>query len=92
MSFSLLTRLPEFLICKWLIVSRICWNFCCNFHQSMEMQIIISGTGSAFHRLTKGIAKILTPLLGTISQSHIKNSSNLVDKLKDIWQINSWLV
>ena len=32
----------------------------------------------------KSIAKILTPLLGTISSSHLKSSSNLFKKIQNI--------
>ena len=43
---------------------------------------IISSVGSISYKLSKWLANKLSPLVGTISNSHIKNSSDLVDKLK----------
>ena len=45
---------------------------------------IISGIGSALHNISKLLAKLLYPLLGTISDVHIKNSRSLLNKLTDI--------
>ena len=45
---------------------------------------IISGIGSATHRIARAVAKILTPFLGKINNSHLKNSANLIDRIKNI--------
>ena len=50
----------------------------------IPMRPIISGIGSAPHKIAREIAKILTPLLGTISPTHIKNSGDLLHKLTNI--------
>ena len=51
---------------------------------NIPLRPIISGIGSATHKIARAIAKILTPLLGTISPTHIKNSGDLIQKLQDI--------
>ena len=43
---------------------------------------IISSVGSVTYKLSKWLANKLSPLVGTISPSHIKNSVDLVTKLK----------
>ena len=48
------------------------------------MRPITSGIGSAPHRLAKCLAKPLSAALGTISCSHLKNSADLLDRLKDV--------
>ena len=48
------------------------------------MRPIISTVGSISYKLSKYITKLLSPLLGTISGSHIYNSQDLVDKLNTI--------
>ena len=40
--------------------------------------------GSAPHRLAKCLAKPLTQLLGTVSDSHLKNSGQLLNRLNDV--------
>lgn len=35
-------------------------------------------------QVSKAIANVLTPLLGTISLAHIKNSGDLINKLKSL--------
>ena len=50
----------------------------------IPMRPIISGIGSATHRIARAIANMLTPLMGTISTSHIKNSGDLLNKIKNI--------
>ena len=50
---------------------------------NVPMRPITSGIGSAPHKIAKAVAKILTPLLGTISPSHITNSGDLLKKLKN---------
>jgi len=52
---------------------------------------IISGIGTAPHNIAKSLAKLLTPLLGTISNSHIKNSNDLINKIKNINMQNKLL-
>ncbi len=36
---------------------------------------IISGIGRVPHKIAESLAEIVTPILGTINSSHIKNSS-----------------
>ena len=50
----------------------------------LPMRPIISGIGSAPHKLAKVLAKPLTAALGTISGTHIRNTSEMMDLLKDI--------
>ena len=50
----------------------------------IPMRPITSGVGSAPHRLAKHLAKPLSNLLGTISQAHLRNSSDLINRIKDI--------
>ena len=45
---------------------------------------IISSISSVTHKIAYAIAKILTPLLGIISPSHIINSGDLLNKIKDM--------
>ena len=53
---------------------------------------IISSVGSVHYSLSKYLVKLLSPLLGTISNSHIKNNSDFIDKIKSISTNNSCLV
>ncbi|XP_043227718.1 uncharacterized protein LOC122384400 [Amphibalanus amphitrite] len=48
------------------------------------MRPITSGVGSAPHRLAKILAKPLSSLLGTISSAHLKNSGDLLSRIKDL--------
>ena len=50
----------------------------------MPMRPIISGIGSAPHKLAKVLAKPLTRALGTLSGGHIRNTSDMIDQLKNI--------
>ena len=52
--------------------------------ENNPMRPIISTVGSISYKLSKYITKLLSPLLGTISGSHIYNSQDLVDKLNTI--------
>ena len=52
--------------------------------QGTPMRPITSGIGSAPHRLAKVLAKPLSKMLGTLSQAHLKNSGDLLERLKDI--------
>ena len=45
---------------------------------------IISTTGSVSYKLSKYLVSLLSPILGTISNSHIKNSTDLCDKLQKV--------
>ena len=45
---------------------------------------IISSVGSVTYSLSKWLVELLNPLLGSISESHIKNSTDLIDKLNKI--------
>ncbi|XP_076028554.1 uncharacterized protein LOC143017676 [Oratosquilla oratoria] len=50
----------------------------------LPMRPITSGIGSAPHRLAKRLAKPLSATLGTISDTHLRNSTDLVERLKFI--------
>ena len=50
----------------------------------IPMRPITSGVGSVSHRLAKCLAKPLSGKLGTVSDAHLKNSSDLIMKLKKI--------
>ena len=45
---------------------------------------IISAVGSASYNLSKYLVSLLNPLIGTISNSHIKNNTDLLDKLNNV--------
>ena len=45
---------------------------------------LISTVGSACYSLSKWLVSLLSPLFGTISNSNIKNNTNLVHKLNSI--------
>ncbi|XP_076039025.1 uncharacterized protein LOC143024129 [Oratosquilla oratoria] len=47
----------------------------------IPMRPITNGIGSAPHKLAKILAKPLTSALGTISDTHIRNSTDLIHKL-----------
>lgn len=50
----------------------------------IQMYLIISGIGSASHKLAKAMRKNLTLLLSTIvNPLHIKNSGNLTEKQRE---------
>ena len=53
---------------------------------------IISSVTSMTYKLSKWLAKLLSPLVGTISTSHIRNSCDLVEKLKSVRQSNFQLI
>ena len=50
----------------------------------IPMRPITSGIGSAPHRLSKLLAKPLSNNLGAISDAHLRNSGDLIDRLRDI--------
>ena len=50
----------------------------------VPMRPITSGIGSAPHRLAKILAKPLSKLLGSISESHLKNSGDLLNRLNQL--------
>ena len=52
--------------------------------KDIPMRPIVSSVDSAPHRIAKAIAKILTPFLGTISPSHLRNSGDLLNKIKHL--------
>ena len=52
--------------------------------EGVPLRPIISGINSAPHRIARKIAETLTPLLGTISDAHLKHSGHLLSKLRDI--------
>ena len=45
---------------------------------------IISSVGSCSYFLSKWLVGKLNPLIRTISNSHIKNSTDLIDRLNDV--------
>ena len=51
--------------------------------QGFPIRPIISTVGSASYKLSKYLVSILTPLVGTISNSNIKNNSDLIMKLNN---------
>lgn len=52
--------------------------------EGIPMRPITSGIGSAPHRLAKMLARPLTKYLGSISESHLKNSGDLLERLKEL--------
>ena len=52
--------------------------------QGTPMRPIISGIGSAPHRLAKLLAKPLSKMLGSLSDTHLKNSGDLLERLTEI--------
>ena len=50
----------------------------------IPMRPITSGIGSAPHRLAKILAKPLTTTLGSISEAHLQNSGDLLERLKTL--------
>ena len=52
--------------------------------EGTPMRPIISGVGSAPHKLAKVLAKPLTRALGSISGAHVKNTYEMMQHLKDI--------
>ena len=52
--------------------------------ENIPLRPIVSGIGSALHKIARNLAKSLTPLLGTISNSHLKHSGDLLNRLKDV--------
>ena len=51
---------------------------------NIPMRPITSGIGSAPHRLARQLAKPLSQTLGSISTAHLKNSTDLIERLKSI--------
>ena len=56
------------------------------------MRPITSGIGSAPHRLAKVLAKPLSRMLGSLNPSHLRNSGELLERLKEIEADNMKLV
>ena len=52
--------------------------------EGVPMRPITSGIGSAPHRLAKHLARPLTQCLGIMSPMHLKNSTDLLAKLKNV--------
>ncbi|XP_076030462.1 uncharacterized protein LOC143018766 [Oratosquilla oratoria] len=50
----------------------------------IPLRPITSGIGSASHKLAKVLAKPLSSALGNISNSHLQNSTDLIQRLNDI--------
>ena len=51
--------------------------------QGIPCRPITNGTGSAPHDLARELAKPLTKILGSISGCHLKNSTDLINRLKE---------
>ncbi|XP_076057235.1 uncharacterized protein LOC143034772 [Oratosquilla oratoria] len=51
----------------------------------IPMRPITSGIGSAPHKLAKRLAKPLSGTLGSISDAHLRNSSDLIRRLNDLY-------
>ena len=51
--------------------------------QGIPMRPITSGIGSAPHQLAKRLAKPLSNHLGSISNAHLRNSSDLIERVKN---------
>ena len=51
---------------------------------NVPMRPITSGIGSAPHRLAKLLAKPLSSNLGAVSDSHLRNSNDLMERLRDV--------
>lgn len=51
---------------------------------------IISSVGSVTYKLSKWLVSLLSPLVGTISNSNIKNNVDLVDKLNSLQVTNDF--
>ena len=49
--------------------------------QNNPLRPIISSVGTITYKLSRYLAKLLSPLLGTVSQSHIVHSEDLIKKL-----------
>ena len=52
--------------------------------QGIPMRPITSGIASAPHKLAKILAKPLTMTLGSLSDAHLKNSGDLIERLKQM--------
>ena len=52
--------------------------------KGIPVRPITSGIGSAPHRLAKVLAKPLTNLLGSVNESHLRNSGDLLRRLKGL--------
>lgn len=48
------------------------------------MRPIVSSVGSIQYKLSKWLVKILSPLIGTISSSNIRNNTDLIEKLQSV--------
>ena len=53
-------------------------------NDGMPMRPITSGIGSAPHKIAKILAKPLTKTLGTISDTHMKNTSDMMTRINEI--------
>ena len=52
--------------------------------EGVPMRPIISGIGGAAHDIAREVAKLLTPLLGKVSDSHLKHSGALLKRIKNL--------
>ena len=54
----------------------------------MPLRPITSGIGSAPHKLAKTLAKPLTKALGSVSGTHIKNTAEMMIKIKEVTHVD----
>ena len=59
---------------------------------NIPLRPIVSYCGSFGYKLSKFLANKLSPLVGSISKSHIKNSSDFIEKLKSLSLNNGKMV
>ena len=67
------------------------YRFSKSHKPEIPLRHIISCVGSALHKITKPSTKICTPLLGTISNSYVKISGDLLNMINDIYMKNIYL-
>ena len=53
-------------------------------HKNNAMRPIISSVNSCSYRLSQWLTNILSPYVGTVSNAHIVNNVDLINKLKNI--------
>ena len=51
--------------------------------ENNPLRPVISSVGSVSSKLSKWLGKMLSPLIGTVSSSHVKNTGDLLGKLKN---------
>jgi hypothetical protein len=59
---------------------------------SIPLRPIVSSSGSVTYKLSKWLASHLSPILGKISGSHLKNSEDFITKIRDVNMSNKIMV